>query len=109
MDNTVEFQEILAERLRKTEEILGVKAREYASGGNRYHNFDVAARLLGVSPEVALWGMMAKHVVSIMDMVEGDASVAMIDEKVGDAINYLILLEGLLRRRESKRIGGKHD
>ncbi|MBE9592101.1 MAG: hypothetical protein IMF19_01345, partial [Proteobacteria bacterium] len=51
-----------------------------------------------------------KHIVSVFDLVqwadtEGDMlTEAVIDEKIGDTINYLILLEGLLlRRMESRR------
>jgi hypothetical protein len=48
---------------------------------------------------------MLKHIVSVFDLVqwadtEGDMlTEAVIDEKIGDTINYLILLEGLLLRR----------
>jgi hypothetical protein len=43
--------------------------------------------------------MATKHLVSVMDMVEsGDEyDPEYIYEKIGDMINYLILLEGLLK------------
>lgn len=101
------FDDVLKERLRKTESVLAAKAEEYATGENRYHNFFRAAGLQGCTPEQALMGMLAKHLVSVLDMVavtaEGDwkrwPREDMIDEKIGDTINYLILLEGLLRIR----------
>ena len=45
----------------------------------------------------ALGGMMAKHTVSVYDLIErherGETiSPAMWDEKIGDSINYLLLL-----------------
>jgi hypothetical protein len=45
----------------------------------------------------ALWGMALKHLISVMDLVAGrlPASKATVDEKVGDLINYLILLEAV--------------
>ena len=106
----MDFDDVLKERLRKTESVLAAKAQEYATGENRYHNFHRAAELLGCTPEQALMGMLAKHLVSVLDMVEVTAELGwrpwpsedMIDEKIGDTINYLILLEGLLKQRSGR-------
>lgn len=49
--------------------------------------------------------MLVKHWVSIEDVViderlsSAPPDHAMIDEKIGDAINYLILLEAVLKER----------
>jgi len=53
------------------------------------------------TPERALWGMAKKHLVSVTDLIHGRAEVTpeRIDEKIGDMINYLILLEGLLIKK----------
>jgi len=98
-----EFNAILSGRVRKIVVTLGSKAEEYARGEDRLHNFRVAARMLGTTPEQALWGMAAKHLVSVQDMVDGhlDASPAMVDEKIGDLINYLILLEAVFNAETS--------
>lgn len=75
--------------------VLKSKAKEYAPSRDRLHNFKVAAELNHQTPSQACWGMATKHVVSVADMVrEGSAefSMAMWDEKLGDALNYLILL-----------------
>ena len=47
----------------------------------------------------ALWGMNSKHIVSVIDMVEGKLPIneRNINEKIGDSINYLILLEAIFR------------
>jgi hypothetical protein len=103
----MEFDDILKERLKKTETVLAAKAREYATDDNRYHNFFRAAALQGCTPEQALMGMLSKHLVSVLDMVDATAAKnweawpgkRIIDEKIGDSINYLILLEALLTRR----------
>lgn len=102
-----EFDGVLEIRLKKIQQVLAAKANEYASGQNRYHNFYRAAEMLGCTPEQALLGMLSKHLVSVMDMVEATTNgnpakwpgQSMIDEKIGDSINYLILLEGLLLKR----------
>ncbi|MCP4127754.1 MAG: hypothetical protein GY753_11905 [Gammaproteobacteria bacterium] len=83
--------------------VLGTKAGEYAHGGDRLHNFKVAAAVNDVPPEQALWGMATKHLVSVMDLVAGRlvARPEMVDEKIGDMINYLILLEAILKEETS--------
>ena len=51
---------------------------------------------------------MLKHEVSVLDLVEWSESEPtriteeLIDEKIGDNINYLILLEGMLKHRIKK-------
>jgi len=92
------FNKVLNSRLEKTKFILGVKAKEYVRNGDRLHNFNVAATTNKESREKALWGMATKHLVSVMDMIndteEGKMpSDELVDEKIGDLINYLILLE----------------
>ncbi len=95
---TEEFNGILRLRLEKIGKVLGSKAEEYAHGGDRLHNFKIAGRILGVNQVNALWGMAVKHLVCIQDLVDGnlEPEPAMIDEKIGDMINYLILLEAAL-------------
>jgi hypothetical protein len=102
-----EFDSILLRRLGLTSQVLGSKAVEYAAGGDRLHNFKEAAKLDGTTPAEALRGMLRKHWVSVMDMVgridRGDCwpEPALIDEKIGDAVNYLILLEAVLLSRNA--------
>ena len=73
-------------------------AEEYASDVDRLSNFKRAARLKGTTLPQAVTGMMVKHTVSVYDMVEsGEAfTAAAWDEKIGDHINYLILLKATL-------------
>ena len=103
--NILKFNKVLKERLLKIEKVLSNKAEEYAKGTNRYHNFEIASRILGKSREEALLGMMAKHWVSVLDLIHQVTSIPsnlkkeIIDEKIGDSINYLILLEGMLLDR----------
>jgi hypothetical protein len=102
--NKTKFDECVENRIARIRKVLTAKAEEYATEGNRFHNFDVAARILDCTPEQALRGMLLKHIVSVLDLIQGAEEVdqinaAVIDEKIGDTINYLILLEGLLLRR----------
>jgi len=98
---TKEFDKILTNRLAQIKQILGSKAEEYAQDNDRLHNFKVAATMNQTTPAIALWGMATKHLVSVTDLINGKLSPSneMIDEKVGDMINYLILLEAVLKEQ----------
>jgi len=99
------FYALVQERCEKIKDILAEKGAEYASDDDRFHNFNVAARIYNTTPVKALKGMMLKHEVSVLDFIEWDDTAPekltneLIDEKLGDNINYLILLEGLLKKR----------
>lgn len=93
-----EFEKIINLRLTLCRDTLTRKAAEYATE-DRLHNFKVAAQMQDVTPVQALAGMMAKHTVSIYDMcTSGDVyPPEMWAEKIGDSINYLLLLDALVR------------
>ena len=96
--NAKRFNEVLDARLAKTKMVLFKKAQEYQSDDDRLHNFKRAAEINQESSAEALWGMASKHLVSVLDMIDGaqEPTAFMIDEKIGDMINYLILLEAVL-------------
>ena len=96
------FNDIVTERCTAIRTTLTTKQEEYATQDDVLHNFQRAAWVGETTPEKALIGMFLKHYVSILDMVdkaeEGQVhSKEKIDEKIGDAINYLILLEALFK------------
>jgi hypothetical protein len=99
--NTEQFNEIVEARCGKTKKVLVKKSVEYASPTDRFHNFKVAARIgEPQTQQQAALGMLKKHIVSLTDMVEATAhgiypSAEMLDEKLGDIVNYVILLEGM--------------
>lgn len=90
------FTKLLESRICKIRDTLVTKAAEYATA-DRLYNFKAGAELSGKGPKEVCWDYMVKHLVSISDMARGvrPATPASIDEKIGDAINYLILLEAL--------------
>lgn len=92
-----QFEKILNERFEKCKATLLRKSKEYASNDDKLHNFKVAANFVSCGPDGALWGFLVKHLVSVRDMILSDTipSQEMIDEKIGDCINYLILLEAI--------------
>ena len=92
------FEQLMEQQFDRCRTILCAKAKEYATQ-DRLHNFHVAADLRGCTPEQALAGMMAKHTVSVYDMCEsGEAyPVELWQEKITDSINYLLLLNAMVR------------
>ena len=98
------FEAVLAHRIALINKGLTNKNREYATAENPMHNFDRAAEVLRQSPEKCLVGFWMKHIISILDMVDSNLDMILptgerIEEKIGDAINYLIILEAMLRQR----------
>lgn len=94
-----EFSQCVTNRINKCLDMLGVKAKEYANNADRLRAFKAAAAIEKTSPYEALGGMMAKHIVSIYDMLPNaeNYSIERWNEKIGDAINYLLLLDSLLQ------------
>ena len=116
LDN--DFQVIIRNSFYRSTHVLGNKAKEYAPGEDRLSNFKKAANLQGLAPEQALFGMLAKHLVSLAEMVGVLPNEAhplpvnphpesMWEEKLTDSINYLFLLEALVRERYGHRWANK--
>lgn len=115
--NVKKFNEMLEERIVKTRAVLESKNKEYASDTDKLHNFKRAGTMKQETPEKALVGMWAKHIISLLDIVDRidkdeeeeltkvclgkGLTKHMLEEKIGDAINYLILLEALIKERYS--------
>ena len=102
--NAMQFDKVVENRIALIQKILLAKRKEYApESGDRLHNFNRASAMLSCSREKALIGMLSKHLVSILDIVDTIdkektyPSIAIVEEKIGDAINYLILLEAMLK------------
>ena len=93
-----QFEKILEEQLERCRSVLCKKAGEYATE-DRLHNFKVAGAVKGDTPVQALAGMMAKHTVSVYDMCMSGKQypIQLWEEKITDSINYLLLLNALVR------------
>lgn len=93
-----EFDEVVENALKRSKHVLIHKAKEYAKEGDRLHNFNRGSEIAGCSREKVLKGFLLKHLVSVFDIIDDiDKGIiperAFIDEKIGDSINYFILLE----------------
>ncbi len=101
-----EFDVVVERRIEKIRQTLLVKGREYSRDGDRLSNFVNGAKMLRCTPERALLGYAVKQAVSVVDFVrDAEAGVfhseAEWDEKLGDLLNYVILLEAVTVERRA--------
>ena len=104
MNNEI-FNKVTEERIKMCVDVLCRKSDEYSTGEDRLHNFKVAGELQGSSDIRALGGMMCKHTVSIYDLINDfehgkNISIDLWNEKIGDSINYLLLLNAMIVEHE---------
>ncbi len=102
MNNEV-FGKVLSGRLQRIRETLAGKADEYARG-DRLSNFKKIARFRDVTPEDALMGLVMKHIAALDDFVADlgrdiHQPLSRWDEKIGDIMCYMVLLEALIEER----------
>lgn len=98
------FNEIVQEQLKECENILIGKGFEYAPDAtdettvDRLAHFKKAAAITGSGQKGALFGMLAKHLVSLSDMCTdgNDYSIERWAEKITDSINYLLILRAVV-------------
>ena len=92
-----QFEQVVDRQYKMCWATLVEKAREYADDRDRLYNFKQASALQGVTQRQALGGMLAKHIVSIFDLINEEkcAPTPVWDEKITDAMNYLLLLRAI--------------
>lgn len=99
-----EFNVVFEKQMKRCAETLQRKTKEYKGDSpDRLSAFKIAAAMQGYSPERALAGMMAKHIVSLYDMCYADGEtfdMTVWDEKITDTINYLFLLKGIVEEEQ---------
>ncbi len=102
-----DFDKLVDIRLGKIQTTLVVKGKEYRRNNDPLHNFNVAAQLGKTTREKALWGFALKHYVSFMDILDDIEKGSLptediVDEKIGDLINYLVLCEASIKDKIRK-------
>lgn len=99
--------------------LIGDKFEQYANSKDVFKSFNIASDLQDITPEQALIGMMSKHTASIKKMADDifDKQIELVDivnkdavnaekyklgvwrEKIGDSINYLLILYAMIYSR----------
>ena len=105
--NAKDFDKIVAARMDWCKQTLLAKGEEYSREGDRLWNFKSAGRKRNKHPAEALLDMKVKHDVSVDDIVD-DLKRGVVPpkefvaEKIGDSIDYLLLLEGLIEEARTQ-------
>lgn len=92
-----EADSVISDILHNVSETMLVKAKEYARGDDRLHNFNKASLLSGKTREECLNGFRLKHIISSKDIIndinnnQDIPSIDLVNEKYTDIINYYIL------------------
>lgn len=102
-----QFNKLVDDRIDLIKKTLFAKGKGYSFNGDRLHNFKLAANMQRTTVPKAAYGIAAKHFVSIIDLVNGDlpATDSNLDEKITDAIAYLLLIEAALTECQEVGIG----
>ena len=105
------FNEEVEKQLNICKNYLCKKGEEYNPTENRLEFFKQAAALEKITPAKALAGFMAKHTLSIYNLIDENRNdLALFEEKITDHINYLLLLKCLLKDEyEANKEEIKHD
>ena len=97
-----EFNNIVTNQMKKCWETLFNKGNEYSVQDDRLSHFKKAAAVMDSTPKAALFGMLAKHLVSVSDMClsNGKCHKEIWSEKITDSINYLLILAAIVEEEQ---------
>jgi hypothetical protein len=97
-------EEVVQRRVQLIKDVLETKNSEYADKDDVFKAFTEALPLsFHDTKQAVAWEFMVKHLQSIKMIIEARAKTGKIpdekvlEEKIGDAINYLILIEGMFK------------
>ncbi len=91
----------------RTSNVLQAKGDEYSYNSGAFENFEEGVSIgLANTREAVAWGYVTKHIQSVRALIrevdsgkEDHLTDKLIDEKFGDVINYMILIEAMLKER----------
>ena len=93
-----EVNAVFDEQVKRCAGILQQKTKEYTGDDtDRLGAFKAAAALQHTTPERALAGMLAKHIVSLYDMCFADSV------SYEDSLNYLFLLKAVVKEGSTNK------
>ena len=93
------FEILLGKVFSRTTNVLTKKSKEYATDKDVFQSFKNGTGFsFHNEAEKVAYEYLCKHLESIKTMLS-DLNNNPPDEKIGDAINYLIIIEGLLKER----------
>lgn len=97
-------EEVVQRRIQLITDVLQSKNNEYANQEDVFKAFTEALPLsFHDTKQAVAWEFMVKHLQAIKVIIEEKAKKGklpdekLLEEKIGDAINYLILIEGMFK------------
>ena len=102
-----QWDEWLQKKMSEASETLKSKEGKYATNNDRFHNFNVCARVNNTDPINEVWNHAGKHLAVIIDMMEAIKEQYPllpqedIEEAFKDMRNYLFLAEAMITERLS--------
>lgn len=97
-------EDVVKRRIQLIQDVLQTKNEEYAGKEDVFKAFTEALPLsFHDTKQAVAWEFMVKHLQSIKTIIEAKSKSGIIpdekllEEKIGDAINYLILIEGMFK------------
>jgi hypothetical protein len=97
-------QDVVQRRVQLIKDVLETKNSEYADKEDVFKAFTESLPLsFHDTKQAVAWEFMVKHLQSIKMIIEAKSKTGklpdekMLEEKIGDAINYLILIEGMFK------------
>jgi len=97
-------EDVVQRRIKLIQDVLQTKNEEYAGQEDVFKAFTEALPLsFHDTKQAVAWEFMVKHLQSIKLIIEERAKTGklpdekLLEEKIGDAINYLILIEGMFK------------
>jgi len=92
------------ELFQKCLDTLESKGKVYSGEVNAFRNFTDVARELGISRKMVWWVYFRKHIDAIWAYVTFDyKDPEPIEGRIMDAINYLILLYGMIEQEKERK------
>lgn len=103
------FNEIVEAQLERCATLLVSKGHEYSIEQDRLSAFKKAGALQNQTMAQAAFGMLAKHLVSVSDMVSAKETYTLEkwNEKISDSINYLLIIRAIVEEEASKCVISK--
>ena len=97
-------EDVVQRRIKLIQDVLQTKNEEYAGQEDVFKAFTEALPLsFHDTKQAVAWEFMVKHLQSRKLIIEERAKTGkipdekLLEEKIGDAINYLILIEGMFK------------
>jgi len=105
-----EFIKESLETIKKCMEVFEEKHSEYSDhGGNEdgdcFYSFKNVSKLLNEKPEKIAFMYMMKHFQSLVDIIYNEHFVSeeTFDEKIRDLINYILIINGIVKESINKK------